>query len=111
MVPNNGAYLNANTTSQFPPAPTDMYSMPGESLQLNQVLDNGMTDIGQASSMAPPSINVEFAPPSRNPSFGPSKPATDLDSLSPPAMRSFDSNPTFFSSKLMINRLSYAQQI
>ncbi|KAK5796702.1 hypothetical protein VI817_005986 [Penicillium citrinum] len=88
VVPNNGAYLNANTTSQFPPAPTDMYSMPGESLQLNQVLDNGMTDIGQASSMAPPSINVEFAPPSRNPSFGPSKPATDLDSLSPPAMRS-----------------------
>lgn len=88
MIPNNGAYLNANATSQFPPAPTDMYGMSGDAL-LNQGLDNGMTDIGQASSMAPPSINVEFAPPSRNPSFGPSKPATDLDSLSPPAMRAF----------------------
>jgi hypothetical protein len=87
-IPNNVAYLNANTTSQFPPAPTEMYGMPGDAL-LNQGFDNGMADIGQASSMAPPSINVEFAPPSRVPSFGPSKPTTDLDSLSPPAMRSF----------------------
>lgn len=89
IVPNNGAYLNANATSQFPPAPTDMYGMPGDGHQLNQGIDNGMTDIGQASQMAPPSINVEFAPPSRVPSFGPSKPNADLDSLSPPAMRAF----------------------
>ncbi|CAI7631614.1 unnamed protein product [Penicillium pancosmium] len=86
-IPNNGAYLNANNTSQFPPAPTEMYGVPGDAL-LNQGFDNGMADIGQASSMAPPSINVEFAPPSRVPSFGPPKPTTDLDSLSPPAMRS-----------------------
>lgn len=40
-------------------------------------------DIGQASQMAPPSINVELAPPSKNPTIGPSK-TTDIDSLSPP---------------------------
>ncbi|KAJ6113637.1 zinc finger protein [Penicillium sp. IBT 18751x] len=83
MVP-NASYLSPTMTSQFPSA--DMYGMPQDDIM------NGMTsggpDIGQASQMAPPSINVEFAPPSRIPSFGPGKPAADLDSLSPPAMRS-----------------------
>ncbi|KAJ5647672.1 hypothetical protein N7490_004044 [Penicillium lividum] len=62
-----------------------MYGMPSDDM-MNMI--NGGSDIGQASQMAPPSINVEFAPPSRIPSFGPSKPAADFDSLSPPAMRS-----------------------
>ena len=31
----------------------------------------GSNELGQADSMAPPEINVEFAPPSRVPSFGP----------------------------------------
>ncbi|KAJ5215036.1 Zinc finger C2H2 [Penicillium chermesinum] len=71
--------------SQFPAAPTDMYGMSAEDV----VTMNGGSDIGQASQMAPPQINVEFAPPSRNPSFGPGKPpAADFDSLSPPAMKS-----------------------
>lgn len=84
MVP-NASYLSANMMSQFPSAPTDMYGMSQEDM-MNAAMDNGSADIGQASQMAPPSINVEFAPPSRIPSFGPNKPAADLDSLSPPAM-------------------------
>lgn len=83
MVP-NASYLSPNVSSQFPPAPTDMYGMPGDEM-MNATM-SGVPDIGQASQMAPPSINVEFAPPSRIPSFGPSKPAADFDSLSPPAM-------------------------
>lgn len=87
MVPNT-SYLSTNVNSQFPSAPTDMYGMPDDDM-MNAGMNSGMNDIGQASQMAPPSINVEFAPPSRNPSFGPSKPAADLDSLSPPAMSEF----------------------
>ncbi|ODH45899.1 hypothetical protein GX48_08021 [Paracoccidioides brasiliensis] len=49
---------------------------------------NSPGDMGQAAQMTPPSINVEFAPPSRTTSFGPSKPETDMDTLSPPANRS-----------------------
>ncbi|KAJ5184684.1 Zinc finger C2H2 [Penicillium cf. griseofulvum] len=82
MVPNN-SYL-----SQFPSAPTDMYGMPQEEMMNMGQLNNIPGDIGQASQMAPPSINVEFAPPSRNPNFDPSKSTADFDSLSPPAMRS-----------------------
>lgn len=75
-----------SASNQFPPAPIDMYEMPGDDMMGSHPAG----DIGQASQMAPPSINVEFAPPSRSPSFGPSfgppKPVADLDSLSPPAM-------------------------
>jgi hypothetical protein len=85
MVPNS--YLSPSMTSQFPNAPTDMYGMPQDDMM--NAMNGGIPDIGQASQMAPPSINVEFAPPSRNPSFGPGKPAADLDSLSPPAMSGF----------------------
>lgn len=83
MVP-NASYLSNNMSSQFPAAPTEMYGMSNEDMV---AMNGGSADIGQASQMAPPSINVEFAPPSRNPSFGPGKPpGADLDSLSPPAM-------------------------
>ncbi|KAJ5257204.1 hypothetical protein N7478_013308 [Penicillium angulare] len=84
MIP-NAPYLSPNLNNQFPNAPTEMYGMAPDDIM--NAINNG-SDIGQASQMAPPSINVEFAPPSRNPSFGPSKPAADFDSLSPPAMRS-----------------------
>lgn len=87
MVP-NAQYLPANMTTQFPSAPTDMYGMTTEEM-MNAAMNSGAADIGQASQMAPPSINVEFAPPSRNSSFGPNKPAEDFDSLSPPAMSVF----------------------
>lgn len=84
MVP-NASYLSPTMTSQFPSA--DMYSMPQDDMM--NAMNSGVPDIGQASQMAPPSINVEFAPPSRVPSF-PNKPAADLDSLSPPAMSEFN---------------------
>ncbi|KAJ5254901.1 hypothetical protein N7505_010052 [Penicillium chrysogenum] len=82
MVPNN-SYL-----TQFPSAPTDMYGMPQEDMMNMNQLNNPPGDIGQASQMAPPSINVEFAPPLRNPTVDTSKSTADFDSLSPPAMRS-----------------------
>ncbi len=41
------------------------------------------TDMGQATQMAPPEINIEFAP-QRQPSFEPPKPNNDYDALSPP---------------------------
>ncbi|KAJ6079855.1 hypothetical protein N7467_009608 [Penicillium canescens] len=85
MVPNN-SYLGPN--SQFPSAPTDMYGMPSDDMMNMGQLNNVPGDIGQASQMAPPSINVEFAPPLRSPNFDPSKSTADYDSLSPPAMRS-----------------------
>ncbi|OOQ82193.1 putative C2H2 transcription factor Crz1 [Penicillium brasilianum] len=73
-----------STGNQFPPAPTEMYhGLSGDDM----LGSHPAGDIGQASQMAPPSINVEFAPPSRSPSFGPPKPVA-FDSLSPPAMRS-----------------------
>ena len=65
----------ADGNPQYPDPSTDMY---GAGLDMQS-----QGDIGQASQMAPPSINVEFAPPSRNPTMGP-KPTTDIDSLSPP---------------------------
>ncbi|CAG8879152.1 unnamed protein product [Penicillium nalgiovense] len=82
MVPNN-SYL-----TQFPSAPTDMYGMPQEDMMNMNQLNNPPGDIGQASQMAPPSINVEFAPPLRTPTIDTSKSTADFDSLSPPAMRS-----------------------
>lgn len=109
MVP-NAQYLPANMTSQFPSAPTDMYAMPTNET-MNATMSSGSTDIGQASQMAPPSINVEFAPPSRNPSFGPNKPATDLDSLSPPAMSELIRCFMQFSKFSFSCRVSYAQQV
>ena len=77
MVPNI-PYISppADDNAQYPTPPTDMY---GAGLDMQS-----QGDIGQASQMAPPSINVEFAPPSRNPTMGRSKPTTDIDSLSPP---------------------------
>ena len=70
-----------SNAAEYPPsAPTDdtKYVDAGGGL-----VDTSQ-DIGQASQMAPPSINVELAPPSRASTFGPAKPLADMDSLSPP---------------------------
>lgn len=107
MIP-NAQYLPSNMTSQFPSAPTDMYAMPTDDM-MNAAMNSGTADIGQASQMAPPSINVEFAPPSRNPSFGPNKPAADLDSLSPPAMSELIFSSIRYSQFSHPCRISYAQ--
>ncbi|ORX92894.1 hypothetical protein BCR34DRAFT_500301 [Clohesyomyces aquaticus] len=41
-------------------------------------------EFGQADTMSPPEINIDFAPPSRQASFEPAKPNTQQDALSPP---------------------------
>ncbi|KAL5365547.1 hypothetical protein BJX96DRAFT_14239 [Aspergillus floccosus] len=87
MVPNM-PYVSAPATNQYPtPSTNEMYGAGAEGL--NVTAPNAMAgDIGQASQMAPPSINVEFAPPARDLNYPQTKPTADLDSLSPPPMRS-----------------------
>lgn len=110
IVP-NAQYLPANMTTQFPSAPADMYGIPTDEM-MNAAMNSGAADIGQASQMAPPSINVEFAPPSRNSSFGPNKPAEDFDSLSPPAMSAFVCMFSYsFQTLIYRHRSPNAQQI
>lgn len=41
-------------------------------------------EFGQADTMSPPEINIDFAPPSRQASFEPAKPGHSADALSPP---------------------------
>jgi hypothetical protein len=41
-------------------------------------------EFGQADTMSPPEINIDFAPPSRQASFEPAKPGNSGDALSPP---------------------------
>lgn len=41
-------------------------------------------EFGQADTMSPPEINIDFAPPSRQASFEPPKPDLQTDALSPP---------------------------
>ena len=87
QMPNflSAATTASNVKHEYSSPSTDMYyDAPGLATDASQ-------DIGQASQMAPPSINVELAPPSRVPTFGPAKPPADTDSLSPPA-----SNPREF---------------
>ncbi|KAL4776280.1 hypothetical protein BDW60DRAFT_81582 [Aspergillus nidulans var. acristatus] len=71
MIP-SGPFISAPATnSAYPTPPTEGYANGG--------------DIGQASQMAPPSINVEFAPPAAKAQvFPPEKSTADMDSLSPP---------------------------
>ncbi|KAF1960309.1 hypothetical protein CC80DRAFT_404389 [Byssothecium circinans] len=44
----------------------------------------GPPEFGQADTMSPPEINIDFAPPSRQASFEPPKPELQQDALSPP---------------------------
>ncbi|KAJ9197045.1 transcriptional regulator family: C2H2 zinc finger [Paecilomyces variotii] len=78
-------FLASNQLNQFPSPSTDMY-LGGDGSMAN-MQGISAAEMGQATQMAPPSINVEFAPPSRNPSFGPGKPPADMDALSPPTIR------------------------
>ncbi|BDD60616.1 DNA-binding transcription factor [Monascus purpureus] len=93
LVPQQGADLGPTIpflstqpqpNPEYPTPPTDMYDNSGTGGMMDMTqASSGLGDIGQASQMAPPSINVELAPPSRVPTFGP-KPAANMDSLSPP---------------------------
>lgn len=90
LVP-NGPYISAplapTMNSQYPTPPTDLYGTEAEGMMAMAHGTAVPGDLGQASHMAPPSINVEFAPPAKDSNFGPSKAAADLDSLSPPSLR------------------------
>ncbi|KAL4881448.1 hypothetical protein BJY04DRAFT_218265 [Aspergillus karnatakaensis] len=80
MIP-SGPFISApTTTSPYPTPPTDGYA--NQEGLVSQ--GNLCGDIGQASQMAPPSINVEFAPPSRTHVFPTDKPSVAMDTLSPP---------------------------
>lgn len=83
LIPNM-PYISAPAGNRYSCPPTDIYGNGAEGV-ISMPQGTAMVgDIGQASQMAPPSINVEFAPPAKNPIFPPAKPAADLDSLSPP---------------------------
>ncbi|RAK98398.1 putative C2H2 transcription factor Crz1 [Aspergillus ibericus CBS 121593] len=91
LMPQHGAEMIPNVPYISPPAVNMPYPTPPTDLYGEMVAQGnpGLGDMGQASQMAPPSINVEFAPPSKNLNLPQAKPAADLDSLSPPvAMRS-----------------------
>ncbi|GIC93835.1 putative C2H2 transcription factor Crz1 [Aspergillus udagawae] len=84
MIPNVPYLSGPAPNTQYQTPPNGMYGNGSEGMMNMPQATHPSVDIGQASQMAPPSINVEFAPPSRIPSFGPSKPANSLDTLSPP---------------------------
>ncbi|KAB8209155.1 hypothetical protein BDV34DRAFT_189340 [Aspergillus parasiticus] len=83
LIPNM-PYISAPAGNRYSCPPTDIYANGAEGVVSMPQGTAMVGDIGQASQMAPPSINVEFAPPAKNPVFPPAKPAADLDSLSPP---------------------------
>ena len=70
-----------NFTGQ--PGPEIYTSPPNQGYpQFSMRQDSG--DMGQATQMAPPEINVELAPPSRQLNYEPLRPDNDVDALSPP---------------------------
>ncbi|RDW60359.1 putative C2H2 transcription factor Crz1 [Aspergillus mulundensis] len=81
MIPSGPFISPPATSSAYPTPPTEGYVNGLDSMmpQANQ-----FGDIGQASQMAPPSINVEFAPPAKTQVFPTDKPSGDMDTLSPP---------------------------
>ncbi|KAL4921571.1 hypothetical protein BDW62DRAFT_113019 [Aspergillus aurantiobrunneus] len=81
MIP-SGPFISAPATSSpYPTPPTEGY-VNGPEGMMSQA--NQYADIGQASQMAPPSINVELAPPAKTQVFGTDNSGADMDSLSPP---------------------------
>ncbi|KKK25431.1 hypothetical protein P175DRAFT_0447084 [Aspergillus ochraceoroseus IBT 24754] len=82
MIPTVPYISNPATSSPYPTPSTEAYANGTEGMVSQGNISPG--DMGQASQMAPPSINVEFAPPSRTQVFSQDKPGADMDSLSPP---------------------------
>lgn len=75
--------LDPSLNNQFGQQPMGAYQpQPQEPFPaINQA--NG-PEFGQADTMSPPEINIDFAPPSRQASFEPPKPEHQADALSPP---------------------------
>jgi hypothetical protein len=78
--PNNFG-LNAGMNNQFADQGMHMYQGHEPFPTINQP---GPEFSGQADTMSPPEINIDFAPPSRQASFEPAKPEHSADALSPP---------------------------
>lgn len=61
-----------------------------------------LNDLGQADTMSPPEINIDFAPPSRQASFEPPKPGSTADALtdtlSPPDRCKYQSSSLLYHS-------------
>jgi hypothetical protein len=79
FAPNNFG-LNAGMNNQFGDQGMHMYQGQEPFPTINQ----SGPEFGQADTMSPPEINIDFAPPSRQASFEPAKPEHSADALSPP---------------------------
>lgn len=56
----------------------------GQGVEPFPTINQAGPEFGQADTMSPPEINIDFAPPSRQASFEPPKPELQTDALSPP---------------------------
>ncbi|KAF2279682.1 uncharacterized protein EI97DRAFT_371559 [Westerdykella ornata] len=72
--------LGPGLNNQFGDQGLNMYQGQEPFPNINQ----GVAEFGQADTMSPPEINIDFAPPSRQASFEPAKPTNSADALSPP---------------------------
>ncbi|KAI0173371.1 hypothetical protein GGR52DRAFT_383554 [Hypoxylon sp. FL1284] len=70
--------------SGYPNPPNMGYPVQGSEEFPSLSQEGGAMDPALAQSMAPPSINIDFAPNSRQNSFEPMKPTMDAQSLTPP---------------------------
>ncbi|KAF2185398.1 hypothetical protein K469DRAFT_576397 [Zopfia rhizophila CBS 207.26] len=78
--------LNPGMNNQFEnqQAGLGMYQQQGQE-PFPTINQSGVPEFGgQADTMSPPEINIDFAPPSRQASFEPAKPGNQADALSPP---------------------------
>lgn len=73
--------LTPNMNNQFGNQGMPMYQ---EQREPFPPLQQSGQEFGQADTMSPPEINIDFAPPSRQASFEPPKPEHQADALSPP---------------------------
>lgn len=68
--------------NQFAEQGVPMYQNQGQ--EPFPTINQGGPEFGQADTMSPPEINIDFAPPARQTSFEPDKPGNSADALSPP---------------------------
>ncbi|KAL3472767.1 hypothetical protein BJX99DRAFT_208845 [Aspergillus californicus] len=81
MIPSGPFISPPAFGAHYPTPPTEGYAAGSENMMAQ---GNFCGDIGQASQMAPPSINVEFAPPAKTQMFPNDNPNAAMDTLSPP---------------------------
>ncbi|CAI6338208.1 unnamed protein product [Periconia digitata] len=74
--------LDPNMNNQFTHQGMGAYQ--GQGVEPFPTINQAGPEFGQADTMSPPEINIDFAPPSRQASFEPPKPELQTDALSPP---------------------------